>query len=594
MDLFRGADCLRPASLAILCIGLVTGCSSQGTIPPAGSAAETPLASTLSQRPASQAPTSNTSGVIAAVPQLQANSAKDLGAAASSTRLSVALTLRYRNQAQLDRLIAEQLSAGSQYHRWLTNEQFNATYAPSASSYQRVISTLQRAGFRIESTFDNRTVVDASGSVGTIERFFDTSIHRVDQAGYGERYLNVRPGYAPSALRDVLLNVDGLSTVTLLHTYNVRVTPAATRPAAVSKSPLFGPVSAATNYMGYGPLAFSAGYDLPDTHSKSGKPYNGLGRSSAIVIDADFAESDLRQFLAYFKVTRTGPATKRLLINGGPPQGDGASDSVEATLDAEALVGSAAGTALRMYEVPSLDSANVTDAYNKVVSDNAVDSVNSSFGACEAVIGTPTVSGWNAIAEQGAAKGITFHAATGDSGGGSCPSAPASSPYMTAVGGTTLVVGPNGTWGTESAWSGSGGGISTIFAMPAWQKGVHGVIARGRNLPDVAFDANPYTGMAMFYTASWNTNYNPLGGTSLASPLFGATVADIDQVINGRVGLGSSKLFTVWKAHGYGTAKTPYFHDIVQGNNGVFFAAPGYDQVSGIGSIDGWNLAGLL
>ncbi len=244
-------------------------------------------------------------------------------------------------------------------------------------------------------------------------------------------------------------------------------------------------------------------------------------------------------------------------------------------------------------QYPKLSGADITDAYNTIVSDNKVDTANSSFGGCEALDGR-TVQAWSAIAEQGAAKGITFHAATGDSGASLCASAPASSPYMVAVGGTALTVGTGGAWAQEVAWSGSGGGISTIFAQPSWQMGVAGTVNRGRNIPDVAFDADPYSGIAFYFTASWNTQYNPLGGTSLSSPLFGAAVTEIDQVKNGRVGLGSSALFAALAAHGYGSGSSTYFHDVVQGSNGVFYAGPGYDLVTGIGSIDAWNIAEVL
>jgi subtilase family serine protease len=246
-----------------------------------------------------------------------------------------------------------------------------------------------------------------------------------------------------------------------------------------------------------------------------------------------------------------------------------------------------------MYEIPTLSGKNITDAYNAIVSDNKVDTANSSFGGCEALDGK-TVKAWSAIAEQGAAKGITFHAATGDSGASLCASAPASSPYMVAVGGTALTVGTSGAWAQEVAWTGSGGGISTIFAQPSWQTGVAGAVNRGRNIPDVAMDADPYSGIAFYFTASWNTQYNPIGGTSLSSPLFGAAVTEIDQVKNGRTGLTAGTLYDTLASKGYGSGASAYFHDIVQGSNGVFYAGSGYDLVTGIGSIDAWNIAEVL
>lgn len=576
----------RNLSILALCALLQAGCSGQGAIPaaqgqlpPSGPAVAAAVAD----------------ATVASAAPLAGLRLRDAGPADARTMLALALTLRYRDADRLDRLVAEQSNPGSaEYRHWLSNEQFAASFAPSSADYRKVAASLQRAGFHIDATYANRTVVDASAPIQTIERYFETSIHRVRPEDGGDAYANVRPAYAPRELNGLLLAVDGLTTVAIAQPYHDTVKRAdATHAPKGANSSLFGPISTATNARGYAPLAFSAGYDLPVMHANGTKHYDGSGRTSGIVIDADFAESDLRSYLAYFKIDRTGPATKRNLLKGGPPKGDAGADAIEAALDAEAIVGSAPGTALWMYEIPKLSGADITDAYNAIVSDNKVDTANSSFGGCEALDGR-TVQAWSAIAEQGAAKGITFHAATGDSGASLCASAPASSPYMVAVGGTALTVGTGGAWAQEVAWSGSGGGISTIFAQPSWQTGVAGSVNRGRNIPDVAFDADPYSGMAFYFTASWNSQYDPIGGTSLSSPLFGAAVTEIDQVKNGRTGLIAGSLYATLAAHGYGSGASAYFHDVVQGSNGVFYTGPGYDLVTGIGSIDAWNIAGVL
>jgi kumamolisin len=552
-----------------------------------------------SAQPALAQASGRADAVVATVPSLQSLGVSDEGPAPSSDSLHLVLTLGLRNEAKLDRLIVEQTTKGSaQYGRWLSNGEFNQSFAPAQGDYRRVASALQKAGFRVDATYDNRTVVDATGTIATIERFFKTTIHRVRQTGQARAYANTRPAYAPSALSGLLVSVDGLNTIVAVRADHVLVSPGARRtslPLAAASSLLFGPISEATGARGYGPLAFSVGYDLPIRHANAqGKHYDGLGRASGIVIDADFAESDLRAFLTYFKIARTGPATKRILLQGGPPQGDASADSLEAALDAEALVGDAPGTALSVYEIPKLSNGAITDAYNRVVSDNKVDTVNSSFGACEVDIGSKTLKAWTVIFKQAVAKGITFHASTGDSGGSLCASAPASSPYVVAVGGTALTVGTGGAWAAEAAWAGGGGGISTAFALPAWQAGLAGSVNRGRNIPDVALDADPYSGFALYFTGSWNTQFNPIGGTSLSSPIFGAAVTEIDQMRNGRSGLLGSSLYGVLGSHGYGSGTSANFHDITQGNNGIYYATPGYDLSTGIGSIDAWNIGGLL
>jgi subtilase family serine protease len=593
---------LRTSSLGLFLI-LEVACSSSGAIPAANTvnadslSSQHVLAAPQSQARAVATPPQSDTDIVATAPALSSIGARDIGAASAQTPLSLALTLQYRNQQQLDRLVLEQATHGSaQYHHWLTNAQFVARFAPSQADYTKVVASLRAAGFHIDTTYENRTVVDATAPVETIDRYFRTSIHRVSYAR-GSAYANVENAYAPKALAGLVLNVDGLNTLQIVHADYATVPRGAVRrvsPAAKTQPQLFGPISAVTGSQGYSPLAFWAAYDLPIEHTSGAKRYDGSGRASGIVIDADFAESDLRTYLSYFNIQRTGPATKRVLLHGGPKPGDGAPDSVEATLDAEALVGDAPGTALYVYEIPSFTSALITDAYNTAASDNQVDGVNSSFGGCEQDIGAKTVKAWKAIAEQAAAKGMTFHASSGDAGGSLCAIAPASVPYVVAVGGTSLTVGLDGAWAGETAWSGSSGGISDVFARPSWQAKVAGTVNRGRNAPDLAFDANPETGFAFFYTATWNTNYNPLGGTSLSSPIFGAAVAQIDQVTNARMGAGGPAIYGVFSANGYGTTSTPYFHDIVQGSNGPYDATTGYDLVTGIGSVDVWNTAQKL
>jgi kumamolisin len=581
------SNCVRTALFVSLCATFAAACSGGSMLPARAPGTAEPASHSAATR----------DEVVAAAPNLRQLGVADAGAASRSTTLSLAIALRYRNQSALDRLVAQQSEPNSPlYRHWLSNAQFAARFAPSKATYRTVIGSLQRAGFRVDRTYENRTVIDASADVAAIERFFHTSIHRVRPPGGGVEYANVRNAYAPGAFKDVLLAVDGLDTVDVVHPFYA-LTKRAGRPRhpAVAASSLFGPISSVTHARGYAPLAFWAGYDLPVIHATmGGGRYDGSGRASGIVIDADFAESDLRGFLSYFKIARTGPATHRVLLHGGPPPGDASQDSVEAALDAEAIVGGAPGTALTVYEIPNLKNKSITDAYNAVVSQNAVDAVNSSFGGCEVAIGTKTVAAWNALAEQGASKGITFHAATGDSGGSLCANAPASSPYFVAVGGTALTVGTAGAWAQESAWSGGGGGISTLFARPVWQATTAGTIDRGRNIPDVALDADPYSGIALYYTGTFNTQYDPLGGTSLASPLFGAALVGLDQVKNGRLGLAAQSLYSEFGVHGYGSGPTTYFHDVVEGNNGTFSASTGYDLTTGIGSIDAWNLASVL
>ncbi len=242
----------------------------------------------------------------------------------------------------------------------------------------------------------------------------------------------------------------------------------------------------------------------------------------------------------------------------------------------------------------------IVDAYEKVVSDDVVGSANSSFGGCESDFTDDFPQASDALALQGAALGITFHASSGDGGSEACNttgvSSPASDPHFVAVGGTELFLVPStGAVQREFAWSdftgASGGGVSALFGKPPYQNGISNVIAYGRNLPDVSFDASPLTGESWFYNGIFQ---GPIGGTSLSSPIFGAALAQIDELAHARSGFINPRLYSAFKKYGYASGGKPYFRDITFGNNGFYSAEKGFDQVTGIGAPNVGDLAPVV
>ena len=178
-------------------------------------------------------------------------------------------------------------------------------------------------------------------------------------------------------------------------------------------------------------------------------------------------------------------------------------------------------------------------------------------------------------------QGVTFFAAAGDSG--SPGDYPAYSPNVVAVGGTTLNLNDDDTYNSEVAWSGSGGGTSKFEAEPAYQGTVQST--GQRTIPDVAFDADPNSGVAVYDAYNDTDGSGPwiqIGGTSVASPCWAAIVAVCNQ---GRILGGGSTLDgpTQTLPYLYDLPSTD-FHDILTGSNGGFKAGPGYDEVTGRGS----------
>jgi subtilase family serine protease len=515
---------------------------------------------------------------------------RDLGALPSLSRMSVAISLPYRHREELERLVESQSDPSSPlYGRFLSKAQFNAYFAPDAGQYARVLAILRMAGFSVR-TYENRTLIDASAPVRTVERFFRTDIHRFAQAGAGVRIANVRDATAPEVLRGAISGVAGLENVDRFHTLNhfapnrVSRSPGTSVPQLAVPGKLFGPD------FGYGPTAYIDAYELP-VHAATGK-----NQVVANVIDADFLDSDLAAYLKYFGVYRSGPPTVRVPIDGGPPSGLGSPDSVETTLDVETLVSLAPGSSLYVYEFPDFSNNQyILDAYEQVVVDDFAGTVNSSFGGCEigaAELGYPQMT--DQIALQGAALGITFHASTGDSGNITfgCSSttvlSPASSPHFMAIGGTSLYLNPSTDkvvhefgWGGSGQFGATGGGVSVVFPLPRYQNGVSGVISTGRNIPDLSLDADPGTGESFYYAGAFQ---GPIGGTSLSSPIFGAAQTLLNELAGREAGFVNPAYYRTLAQHGYGNGASLLFRDIIVGSNGFYQAHPGYDQMTGIGA----------
>jgi kumamolisin len=611
---------------------------------------------------------------VVAHPVLGRANLRDLGRLNPASVIPVVVSLRYQNETQLEQLVTLQGTRGSRYyHHFLTPQQFDNYFAPSPLAYEKVVRSMQAHGFKINRIFANRTLVDAVAPTRNVEAYFSTEIHAFAQKNLTTRFANAKDAYAPTDVADLVSGV-ALSNVINIHTH-LRIMPAADGPIAdhgsvptptpkptakplgkatpkptpkpsekptakptpkpvatptpkptakptpkPTATPVPVPTSASVPLVGpaggWGASATSIGYDLPVEHG-----FNGTAQNVAIVIDGDILESDIKTYLAAFHITRSGQPTVRHEIDGGTSFNPNAylenNGSVEATLDAETIVGNAPGVNLHLYILPDLSDQSVIDGYEAVVNDDAVSIVNSSFGGPEVDGDTTMPAISEELAIQGAAEGMTFAASSGDNGA-TVPESlttsamsvnyPASSPHFVAVGGTNLYLNPNGGYYGETAWFGSTGGTSTIWATPAYQSGLAHVLSSGRNVPDLAFTSggtgylsgsnNVESYSAAFYFGSkWPFT---VGGTSWAAPIYCALQAEINQ----RAGYPSGFVNPVLYAN-YENVGAPgsygIFHDVTSGSNSQapgrlpgYAAGPGYDQVTGLGSVDGWKLSNYI
>jgi len=311
----------------------------------------------------------------------------------------------------------------------------------------------------------------------------------------------------------------------------------------------------------------------------SGLP-TGSGVAVGIITNGNLNAtlSDLNQF-----TSSHGLAAVSTQIVNTDGTGTDTSGTAEWDLDSQDILGMAGGQIGKIvfYNIPTLLNSSMVDDFNTVVSANAVKVINVSLGECEtSAEGDGSAAAADSIFKQAVAQGQTFSVSTGDAGSNECggsprgttPSWPASSPYVVAVGGTTLNA-TTTTWQGETVWADTGGSPSTFEPMPSWQVGVGqnaGHTTRG--LPDIAFDADPNSGSKIIV----NGSLAQYGGTSLSSPLFVGFWARMIAAKGTGIGFAAPKLYAL---------PSTAFHDVTSGSNGGETAAPGWDYTTGFGSI---------
>jgi hypothetical protein len=315
---------------------------------------------------------------------------------------------------------------------------------------------------------------------------------------------------------------------------------------------------------------------------------------------SNFSTSDLAQFdvqaglpdpPSFMKVNQAGNTSP---LPGTDPAGAGNPNGnweIEEALDIEYAHGIAPGASIVLVEANSAGDSDLFAAVATAANLPGVSAVSMSWGENE--FSGQTTDDSKFVTPSGH-QGVTFLASSGDSGGFAIDDSgnptttpgidyPAASPNVVAVGGTSLVINADGTYNSETAWSGSGGGTSLFETEPAYQLAAQAT--NFRTTPDVAFDADPNTGVSVFDSYDNLDGSGPwiqVGGTSLAAPAWAGLIAIANQ---GRVLAKETTLDGPGQTLQALYAISPAdFHDVTSGSNGVFSAGLGYDEVTGLGT----------
>jgi hypothetical protein len=556
----------------------------------------------------------------AARPVLQQNSAArvyarfDMGELATETplrRIRMMLSQSGVKQNALHTMLAAQQDRGSSlYHHWLQPEEYGARFGADTENIAMLTSWLQMSGMTNVEVARGANFVSFSGSVSTLEAALHVKLHAyvVD----GERhYANTAPPVLPESLRGVVAGMQGLDNFSL-HSRRQSAMPAY--------------VSGAGGVQSLAPGDIGTIYDMKPLY---GMGVDGKGVRIAVVGAAVPSLADYRAYRGRFGLPANDFQT---VVVPGSIAGNTEADTIEAALDLE-IAGAAAPGAAIVY----VQDEDVSMAVAYAIDHRLADVLSISYTGCE--LPGPEDLAYETLALQGAAEGMTWVSATGDSGAAGCDPAgsavalsglavnlPASLPEVTAVGGTMFAGEGSKFWsGTnldngasvltyvpETAWNGisdsqtvtaSGGGVSRDFFKPGFQSSIADGTT-GREIPDVAMAAeemiHPYlviSGGQILY----------VGGTSAAAPLF----AGIAALVNGfLVSQGSIKTSGLGNINPvlYRLQQTApaVFHDVTTGTNEVacapasadcsgaslgYAARPGYDMATGLGSVDAYALA---
>lgn len=309
----------------------------------------------------------------------------------------------------------------------------------------------------------------------------------------------------------------------------------------------------------------------------------GSGQTIALVdaYDHPYIESDLGVFSSKFGLpscTTSNGCFRKIYAAGSRPKTD-AGWALEIALDVEWAHAIAPNAKILLVEAKS---SSYTDLFNAidVAVKNGATIVSMSFGGSE-------FSGQTSYDSHFNVGGVTFVASSGDSGYG--VEYPASSQYVIGVGGTTLNTDPYGNYIGESAWSGSGGGLSAYEPEPAGQTAWPLPYAGKRGIPDAAYNGNPNTGFAVYDSVTYQTQsgWFQVGGTSAGAPQWAGLIAIANSM---RVASGKQRLMATYNTL-YSAGQSGYptnYYDVTTGANGtcgnICSATGGYDYVTGIGS----------
>ncbi|MBF0466430.1 MAG: S8/S53 family peptidase [Nitrospirae bacterium] len=479
------------------------------------------------------------------------------------------ITVRVRRKTPLKDLATD----GSQY---LTHDTYDGA---DSKNIELVKAFAEEHGLVVVETSAARRSVFLSGTAANFSKAFETKIEHHEHEG-GTYRGRTGPLTVPTELADVIEGVFGIDN-----------RPAA-RPHYQHSMPTHGigitPHGSGTSFT---PPELAKLYDFPTG-------VDGSGQCIAIIeLGGGYRTTDI---VTYFqKLGLPVPHVQAVSVDGATnnPTTYNSADS-EVMLDIEVAAAIAPKAHIVVYFAPNTDKGFL-DAITMAIHDtvNKPSVISISWGGAEKYWTIQSMLSYNQAFQTAAALGITVFCAAGDNGSGdgvtdgkAHADFPASAPYVTACGGTKLtangsIISSEVVWNENPATSATGGGVSDFFPVPVYQNNIKIPSANnpshyGRCVPDVAADADPFTG----YFVRVDGQYFTIGGTSAVAPLWAGLIALYNQKLGKHVGFINPIIY------GPAVVGKGFFRDITSGNNGAYQAKQGWDACTGWGSPDGAKL----
>ncbi|MDN4614201.1 S53 family peptidase [Leifsonia sp. F6_8S_P_1B] len=604
-----------------------------------------------------------------------ATAANDAGAAPADQTVEGEIYLPLRDQAGAEAL-AKQVSnpAISGYRKALSPQQWIKRFSPTKADSDAVVNFLKAAGLTITAVPDSRQYVVFRGTPEQLGSIFGTSLHAFDYAG---RHL-VAPTSAPSLPAGIGAKVSGVSieqSRTLTRPESIQqgdlgpsAEPQVARKQAAAAAPVIetpcshyigehvvtvppaynGQTQYSTYNCGYTPQQLRSAYGLSDLSKKG---VNGSGQTVAI-IDA-YASPTIVKDVNTYSQQNGEPGLTNSSYQQLVPAPSAFTDQElcqypsgwqgEQTLDVESVHAVAPGARI-LYVGGTNCGGGLDVAMSKILDNKLATIVSNSYGNLGEAVPADVIQGEVNLHLQAAGEGIGLYFSSGDNGdekanlGYPSPDFPASSPWVTSVGGTSMAIDKNGKIAYETGWGdtvdqivknpdgtlsyaeplsgsrfvgGAGGGTSAVFTQPDYQRGiVPAALAKGMRVsPDVAALADPYTGFLIGIRpivdddtlATGDYVNETYGGTSLASPIVAAQIAVVQQATKTTIGFANPTLYAVKRvlpnafrdvlpqnptqavAYTSKTSGNTYLVSFDQDTS--LKTAVGYDPVTGLGDV---------